>query len=119
MPAKHFCEVLVEGLAPDGGLVVPDEYPQVTLQELTAWRDLSYAELAFEILRRLIDDIPASDLRALTARTYTRAVFGTDAVTPATKIGDDVYLLGLSNGPTFVRGRRRTTLVSRRAGRLA
>src|SRR3954447_26827174 len=75
MPAKHFCEVLLEGLAPDGGLVDPDEYPHVTLHELTAWRYLSYAELAFEILRRFIDDIPASDLRALTARTYTRAVF--------------------------------------------
>jgi len=101
MAAKHFCEVLLEGLAPDGGLVVPDAYPQVTLQDLAAWRNLSYAELAFEILRRFIDDIPESDLRELTERTYTRAVFGTDAITPATKIGDDVYLLGLSNGPTF------------------
>jgi threonine synthase len=101
MAAKTFCEVLLEGLAPDGGLVVPDHYPQVTLQQLSEWRKLSYAGLAFQVLRLFADDIPEDDLRALVERTYTREVFGTEAITPVKSIGEGVYLLGLSNGPTF------------------
>ena len=58
MAPNHFSDVLLEGLAPDGGLVVPDRYPQVTLQQLEAWRSLPYAELAFRILRLFADDIP-------------------------------------------------------------
>ena len=46
---KHFCEILLEGLAPDGGLYLPERYPQVSLETLARWRDLPYAELAFEI----------------------------------------------------------------------
>src|SRR5439155_18480163 len=65
MAAKTFCEVLLEGLAPDGGLVVPDHYPQVTLQQLSEWRKLSYAGLAFQVFRLFADDVPEDDLRAL------------------------------------------------------
>jgi threonine synthase len=101
MPPQSFREVLLEGLAPDGGLVVPEWYPQIDLRQLEQMRNLSYAELAFEIVRPFADDIPESDLRMLMERTYTRAVFGTEAVTPVTPIGEEVYLLGLSNGPTF------------------
>ena len=64
MAPKRFCEILLEGLAPDGGLVVPESYPQIDAGELASWRDLSYPELAFEILRRFADDIPEADLKA-------------------------------------------------------
>ena len=47
---KRFCEILLEGLAPDGGLYLPEHYPQVDDATLTRWRGLSYADLAFEIL---------------------------------------------------------------------
>jgi len=70
-----FSDILLGGLAKDGGLYLPAEYPRVTAHELTAWRTLSYADLAYEILRKFSDDIPAEDLRSLTRRTYTAEVY--------------------------------------------
>ena len=54
---KRFCEILLEGLAPDGGLYLPERYPQVDGATLDRWRGLPYADLAFEILSLYIDDI--------------------------------------------------------------
>ncbi|MEK9803222.1 MAG: threonine synthase [Curvibacter sp.] len=98
---KRFCEILLEGLAPDGGLYLPESYPQVDDATLTRWRGLPYADLAFEILSLYIDDIPAGDLRAICRKTYTEAVFGTQAIVPLKKLEDGVYLEALSNGPTL------------------
>ncbi len=98
---KRFCEILLEGLAPDGGLYLPEHYPQVDDATLTRWRGLPYAELAFEILSLYIDDIPPADLRALCHKTYTEAVFGTPEIVPLKKLGDTLYLEALSNGPTL------------------
>ena len=98
---KRFCEILLEGLAPDGGLYLPEAYPQVDAATLTRWRGLSYADLAFEILSLYVDDIPADDLRALCRKTYTEAVFGTAAIVPLKKLEDGLYLQALSNGPTL------------------
>ncbi len=69
---KRFCEILLEGLAPDGGLYLPEHYPQVDAATLARWRGLPYAELAFEILSLYIDDIPAADLRAICAQDLHR-----------------------------------------------
>ncbi len=98
---KRFCEILLEGLAPDGGLYLPETYPQVDDAALTRWRGLSYADLAFEILSLYVDDIPAEDLRALCRKTYTQAVFGTAAIVPLKQLEDGLYLEALSNGPTL------------------
>ncbi len=98
---KRFCEILLEGLAPDGGLYLPEHYPQVDGATLTRWRGLAYADLAFEILSLYIDDIPADDLRALCRKTYTEAVFGTPQIVPLRKLEDGLYLQALSNGPTL------------------
>ncbi|MBK5206566.1 MAG: threonine synthase [Polaromonas sp.] len=98
---KRFCEILLEGLAPDGGLYLPEHYPQVDDATLTAWRSLSYADLAFEVLSLYIDDIPANDLRAICRKTYTEAVFGTPEIVPLRPLGDGMYLQALSNGPTL------------------
>ena len=98
---KRFCEILLEGLAPDGGLYLPETYPQVDDATLTRWRSLSYADLAFEILSLYVDDIPAEDLRALCRKTYTQAVFGTAAFVPLKQLEDGLYLEALSNGPTL------------------
>jgi len=98
---KRFCEILLEGLAPDGGLYLPERYPQVDDATLTRWRGLAYHELAFEILSLYIDDIPADDLRALCRKTYTEAVFGTPQIVPLRKLEDGLYLQALSNGPTL------------------
>ena len=98
---RGFCDILLEGLAPDGGLYLPASYPHVDTATLARWRGLSYADLAFEILSLYIDDFPASDLKRLCHVTYTQATFGTPQITPLTKLEDGVYLQGLSNGPTL------------------
>jgi threonine synthase len=105
---KHFCEILLEGLAPDGGLYLPERYPQVEASTLARWRGVfnggapgGYAALAFEILSLYIDDIPAADLKALCEKTYTEAVYGTAAIVPLKQLEDGFYLEALSNGPTL------------------
>ncbi|MGE5450780.1 MAG: threonine synthase [Acidobacteriota bacterium] len=98
---RSFCEILLEGLAPDGGLYLPIAYPQIDDATLTQWRGLSYAELAFEILSRYIDDIPAADLKDITARTYSKQVYGFDEITPLKQLEPGLALQALSNGPTL------------------
>ena len=98
---KRFCEILLEGLAPDGGLYLPETYPQVDAATLEQWRKLPYADLAFEILSLYIDDIPAVDLKAICRKTYTAAVFGTKEIVPLRPLEKGLYLEELSNGPTL------------------
>ena len=108
---KRFCEILLEGLAPDGGLYLPETYPQISPAQLGNLRQVfktqGYAALAYEVLSLYIDDIPSSDLRALCQKTYTEAVFGTPEIVPIKPIqtkaemGAQVYLEALSNGPTL------------------
>ncbi|MDO8280248.1 MAG: threonine synthase, partial [Burkholderiaceae bacterium] len=102
---KRFCEILLEGLAPDGGLYLPETYPQVDAATLEKWRavyrDSGYADLAFEVLSLYIDDIPSADLRALCRKTYTEAVFGTPEIVPLRQLVSGLYLEALSNGPTL------------------
>ena len=98
---RRFCDILLEGLAPDGGLYLPTRYPRIDATTLTKWRALRYADLAFEILSLYIDDIPAADLRALCRKTYTAAVFGSEAIVPLKPLEQGVALEALSNGPTL------------------
>ncbi len=98
---RKFCDILLEGLAPDGGLYLPEHYPQVTPAMLEAWRHLPYADLAFEVLSLYIDDIPAADLKAICRKTYTQDVFGTAAIVPLRPLEDGLFLQALSNGPTL------------------
>lgn len=102
---KRFCEILLEGLAPDGGLYLPEHYPQVDDAALTrlrtSFQTQGYATLAFEVLSLYIDDIPADDLKALCAKTYTKEVYGTEAIVPLRKLEDGLWVEALSNGPTL------------------
>ena len=107
-PAKSFIEILLGGLAPDGGLYLPEQYPQVTRAELDAWRNLSYADLSLALLSKFATDIPASDLHAIVHETYTAAVYcngraDSDAaqITPLRTLQPGVHILELSNGPTL------------------
>jgi len=99
--AASFSDVLLGGLMSDGGLAMPEAYPQVTATELAAWRGLSYPALAFEIIRRYVDDIPPADLQRIIDRTYTAATFRSDEITPVRQLQPGVHVLGLSNGPTL------------------
>ncbi len=101
MAPATFSDILLGGLAPDGGLTMPESYPTLAPGELAGWRDLSYPELAFAILSKFTDDLPAETLHALIDKTYTAEIFRTEAITPLAPLGDGVWLLGLSNGPTL------------------
>jgi threonine synthase len=104
---RSFCEILLEGLAPDGGLYLPAHYPKVDAATLARWRTLTYADLAFEILSLFIDDIPPADLKRLVAKTYTAEVFGTPEITPLKPLeyelarrGQTLNILGATSGDT-------------------
>ena len=93
---QRFSDILLEGLAPDGGLYVPQAWPKA---DLAAWRGLRYPDLAVAVLRHFMDDVPGLD--ALVAKTYTRTTFGSDDIVPLKTLEPGVHLLGLSNGPTL------------------
>ena len=109
-PALSFSEILLGGLAPDGGLYLPEQYPQFSDADLNAMRGMNYRELAFAILSRLVDDsdIPHTDLKDIIDRTYRAEVYQyaragqrAEDITPVLKLEDNLYLLSLSNGPTL------------------
>ena len=99
--SQTFTDILLEGLAPDGGLMVPELWPRVTRPKLDAMRDLAYPQLAFEIARFFADDFPGAELKAIMHRVYTAENFGTPEVTPLTTLEPNLHLLHLSNGPTL------------------
>ena len=104
---QEFCDILLGGLAPDGGLYLPEAYPQVA-DRLDEWRGLSYAELAFRVLGLFITDIPPADLKAICDKTYTAQTYRwsrdpakAQDIVPLTTLEADFHLLELSNGPTL------------------
>jgi threonine synthase len=99
--ALPFRRILLEGLAADGGLAVPERYPAFSPAEFAALRPLGYRELALAVLSRFVDDLPAADLRRLIDATYTAAVFGSDEITPLLPLEPGLALLRVSNGPTL------------------
>ena len=111
-PQQSFLEILLGGLAPDGGLYLPAKYPQIGRDQLDSWRGLPYADLAYGILSLYCDDIPENELRALLRKTYTPQVYcngrtedNASDITPLHWLGDEggtrLGLLSLSNGPTL------------------
>jgi threonine synthase len=98
---QSFTDILLEGLAADGGLSVPERWPRITRPKLDAMRDMTYPQLAFEILRFFADDFPGSELKSIVARTYTAQVFGTPEVTPVKMLEPNLFLLACANGPTL------------------
>ncbi len=101
MEPRSFTDILLEGLSPDGGLVVPETIPRLSADELNHLRTLSYVELAIEIIGRFATDIPAADLRTIIEATYTPEAFGSADITPVTPLFDNLSLLQLSNGPSL------------------
>ena len=101
MSAKSFTDILLGGLADDGGLAVPDHYPKLGQADLAAMRGMNYRELAFEVISRFASDIPADDLKEIIDKTYTAKTFGSEEVTPLRTLEPGLHILGLSYGPTL------------------
>jgi len=100
-PSLPFCDVLLAGLAPDGGLYVPESYPPLDLPRLRrVLSEEGYAAVAYEVLSLYVDDIPAEDLRRLCEGAYTAEAFGDDEIVPVSELGGGLWLAHLSNGPT-------------------
>lgn len=97
MEPIEFMDAVMCGLAPDGGLLLPEVLPQVA-GEFEEWKDLSYQELAFEVISLFATDIPEADLAELVTASY--ATFRAPEVTPSIKAGD-MYILELFHGPTL------------------
>ena len=103
MQPLGFTDVLLSGLAPDGGLAIPSEIPALTPEDLEDLRSLSYADLAARVIGLYATDIDAKDLRALTARAYGSERFPSPVV-PLTRLDEvspGLVLVGLSEGPTM------------------
>ncbi len=93
---RSFCDILLEGLAPDGGLYLPQSLPRADLKAL---RPLSYAELAAALLKPFMDDV--AGLEAIVRQSYSARIFGAEEITPLKSLERGLYLLQLSNGPTL------------------
>ncbi len=107
-PKQSFLQILLGGLAPDGGLYLPESYPQISLDELKSWQQYNYRELAFAVLSKFATDIPAEDLRAIIDKTYTADVYcntrpgeNAEDITPVRTLEPGLHMLALSNGPTL------------------
>lgn len=99
-PALEFEDVLLAGLASDGGLYVPETLPRFTLEEIGEWGALSYAELAFKVMYPFVETcIPAQDFREIVNATY--AGFDHKAVAPMVQTGPNEWVLELHHGPTL------------------
>ncbi|KAK3829248.1 MAG: threonine synthase [Benniella sp.] len=96
-----FEQAVLAGLAPNGGLFIPESIPKAPSDFLTKWASLSFQELALEVLSLYIDEseIPRNDLKDLVDRSY--ATFRHKDITPLHKIKDGLYILELFHGPTF------------------
>ncbi|CAG7598342.1 threonine synthase [Leucobacter soli] len=101
MDPAPYSETLLEGLAPDGGLAVPERLPSVDAAQLEAWRGLDYPALATEVLGLFATDIPRDELARMCRAAYSHENFVADAIVPLTAIDGGLTLVGLSEGPTL------------------
>lgn len=95
---QSFLNILLEGLAPDGGLYMPEKYPKLDLKML---RGCGYIDIATFVLSRYAPDIPINDLMNIIDRTYRAKTFGSREITPLKILEPGLSLLQLSNGPTL------------------
>ena len=99
-PVLNFADVLLAGLASDGGLYVPEELPKFSQEEIASWAGLSYADLAFKVIKPFVDDcIDDADLKVMIDDSY--AAFKHDAVAPLVQIDSNEFVLELFHGPTL------------------
>jgi threonine synthase len=101
MTAQPFCDVLLEGLAPDGGLAVPQSLPSISVSQLEAWRAFTYPELAAVVLGYFATDIAPELLKQMTAQAYTPEKFSSADIVAVRPLKHGLSLLSVSEGPTL------------------
>ena len=94
--SASFCDILLAGLAPDGGLYLPESYPSLSNDQLSEWasvlKERGYAALAARVLELFIDDIPRPDIEAICARAYRTPVFSDPEIVPVTCLSKEENL---------------------------
>ncbi len=101
-PVLAFDDVLLAGLARDGGLYVPEHWPQFSPADWRALRDASYADIAYAVMRPFVGGtIADADLKRICAETYTQAVFGHPAIAPLKQLAPGLWTMELFHGPTL------------------
>lgn len=98
-PRLGFSDAVATGLAPDGGLFLPETLPQFTAENLKEWARLDYASLCFEFLRHFATDIPEATLRSLVGRSYSG--FSHSDIAPLVRLNENLFVLELFHGPTL------------------
>jgi len=93
-----FSEAVMEGLAPDGGLYVPEEFPNLK-NYFDSWEKLSYSELCFEFFKVFTPEIPEENLKEIVFKSYK--TFDKESVAELKKLSDKLYVLELFHGPTL------------------
>lgn len=93
-------QAIKTGLAPDGGLFVPDEFPQFTIHDIDKMKDNTYAQRAVSIIGRYLTDFTAEEVADCVHAAYNKEKFGTDCITPVYKLNNGVYFLELWHGVT-------------------
>ncbi len=97
MEPVSFLDAVMTGLAPDGGLLLPENLPSIG-SKLEGWKNLTYQELAFEVMSLFTTDMPADDLKHLIEKSYS--TFRAEEITPVVSVGD-LHILELWHGPTL------------------
>src|SRR5690625_4933121 len=100
MTPQTFGHILLEGLAPDGGLAVPEHYPRVSEATLEQWRELSYADLALEMLALYITEVPRADLARLCQAPHDPSLYSGRDKVHVTSLRDQLSSLGVSQSPS-------------------
>lgn len=93
-------QAIIQGIAPDGGLFVPEQHPLLALEEIAALVPQSYQERALSILGHYLDDYPPADLHECVYSAYTALKFGSSQIAPLVKLTDTAHILELWHGPT-------------------
>ena len=97
---KTFDEIIIEGLAPDGGLYMPKSWPKININEITSDKNISYNELVTIILNQFVGDtIKNTELQQIAKKTYRE--FTHNKIAPLVKLKDNKYILELFHGPTY------------------
>ena len=97
---KTFDEIIIEGLAPDGGLYMPKSWPKININEITSDKNISYSELVTIILNQFVGDtIKNTELQQIAKKTYRE--FTHNKIAPLVKLKDNKYILELFHGPTY------------------
>ena len=99
-PALNFEEVVLTGLATDGGLYVPESLPSFSQEEIASWAGLSYQELAFNVMSPFVaGEISDADFKAIIDKAYS--TFRHDAIAPLVQTAHNEWILELFQGPTL------------------